>query len=72
MVKILNLKLVILLEYQNTKIFLQKNVPNWSKEVFVVKKVRNTVPWTYVICDFNREKVFGTFYKKELKKTNQK
>ena len=25
--------------------------PNWSEEVFVVKKVKNTVPWTYVICD---------------------
>ena len=38
----------------------------------MVKKVRNTVPWTYVICDFNGEKVFGTFYEKELQKTNQK
>ena len=25
--------------------------PNWSEEVLVVKKVKNTVPWTYVICD---------------------
>ena len=72
MVKILHLKLVILLEYQNIKIFLQKNVSNWSEEVFVVKKVRNTIPWTYVICDFNGEEVFRTFYEKELQKTNQK
>ena len=37
MIKILNLKLVILLEHQNIKIFLQ-NVLNWSEEVFVIKK----------------------------------
>ena len=37
MIKILNLKLVILLEHQNINIFLQ-NVLNWSEEVFVVKK----------------------------------
>ena len=66
------MKLVILLEYQNIKIFLQKNVSNWSEEVFVVKKVRNTILWTYVICDFNGEEVFRTFYEKELQKTNQK
>ena len=22
-------------------------VPNWSEKVFVIKKVKNTVPWTY-------------------------
>ena len=24
---------------------------NWSEEVFVIKKIKNTVPWTYVIDD---------------------
>ena len=24
-------------------------VPNWSQEVFMIKKVKNAVPWTYVI-----------------------
>ena len=52
MIKILNLKLVILLEYQNVKIFLSKGyVPNWSEEVFVIKRIKNTVPWKYVISD---------------------
>ena len=23
--------------------------PNWSEEVFIIKKVKNTVRWTYVI-----------------------
>ena len=47
-------------------------VPNWSEEVFVIKNVKNTVPWTYVISDFKGEEIVGTFYEKELQKTNQK
>ena len=46
--------------------------PNWSEEVFVIKKVKNTVPWTYVIIDLKGEEIVGTFYKKELQKKNQK
>ena len=38
----------------------------------MITKVKNTVPWTYVISDLKGEKVVGTFYKKELQKTNQK
>ena len=73
MIKILNLKLVIILQYQNTKnIFAKGYTPNWSEEVFVIKKVKNTVPWTYVINDLNGEEIIGTFYEKELQKTNQK
>ena len=45
--------------------------PNWSEEVFVIKKVKNTVPWTYVINDLNGEEIIGTFYEKELQKTSQ-
>ena len=44
---------------------------NWSEQVFVIKKVKNTVPWTYVINDLNGEDIIGTFYEKELRKTNQ-
>ena len=47
-------------------------VPNWSEEVFVIKNVKNTVPWTYVISDFKGEEIVGTFYEKGLQKTNQK
>ena len=36
--------------------------PNWSKEVFVVSKIKNTVPWTYFINDLNGEEIMGTFY----------
>ena len=38
----------------------------------MIKKVKNTVTWTYVINDLNREEIVGTFYEKELQKTNQK
>ena len=38
----------------------------------MIKKVKNTVPWTYFINDLNGKEVVGTFYKKELQKTNQK
>ena len=45
--------------------------PNWSEEIFVIKKVKNTVPQTYVINDLKGEEIIGTFYEKELQKTNQ-
>ena len=45
--------------------------PNWSEEVFVIKKIKNTVPWTYAINDLNGEKITGTFYKKEFQKIDQ-
>ena len=47
-------------------------VSNWSEEVFVVSKIENTVPWTYVISDWNGEEITGSFYEKELQKTSQK
>ena len=49
-------------KYKN--IFAKGYTPNWSEEVFVIKKVKNTVPWTYVINDLNGEEIIGTFYEK--------
>ena len=57
-------------KYKN--IFAKGYTPNWFEEVFVVSKIKNTVPWTYVINDLSGEEIIGTFYKKELQKTNQK
>ena len=56
-------------KYKN--IFAKRYIPNWNKEVFFIKKVKNTVPWTYVINDLNGEEITGTFYEKELQKKNQ-
>ena len=38
----------------------------------MIKQVKNTVPWTYVISDLKGEEIVRTFYEKELQKTNQK
>ena len=57
-------------KYKN--IFAKGYMPNWSEEVFVVDKIKNTVPWTYVINDLNGDEITGTFYENELQKTNQK
>ena len=56
--------------YKN--IFAKGYTPNWSEEVFIVSKIKNTVPWTYIINDLKDEEIIGTFYEKELQKTNQK
>ena len=37
----------------------------------MIKKVKNTVPWTYFINDLSGEEIIGTFYEKELQKINQ-
>ena len=53
-------------------IFAKGYTPNWSDVVLVIKKVKNNVPSTYVTIDLKGEEVVGTFYKKELQKTNRK
>ena len=61
---------VTISKYKN--IFAKGYTTNWSEEVFAIKKVKNTVPWTYVINDINGEEITGTFYEKELQTTNQR
>ena len=56
---------------KHKSIFAKGYVPNWSEEVFVIKKAKSTVPWTYVISDLKDEEIVGTFHEKELQKTNQ-
>ena len=38
---------------------------------FVIKRIKKTVPWTYVISDINSIETVGTFYEKQLKKTSK-
>ena len=57
-------------KYKN--IFAKGYTPNWSEEIFVISKIKNTVPWTYIINDLNGEEITGSFYETELQKTNQK
>ena len=53
-------------------VFAEGYTPNWSEEIFIVKNKKITVPWTYVINDLSGEEIVGSFYEKELQKTNQK
>ena len=57
-------------KYKN--IFAKGYIPNWCEEVFVITKVENTVPWTYVISDLKSKETAAAFYEKKLQKTNQK
>ena len=68
--KILNFKLVTMLEFQNIKTFLLLQIG--QKKFFVINKIKNTVPWTYSISDLNGEEITGSFCEKELQKTSQK
>ena len=54
-------------KYKN--IFAKGYTPNWSEDLFVISKIKNTVPGTYLI---NGEEIIGTSYEIELQKTNQK
>ena len=53
-------------KYKN--IFAKGYMPNWSEEIFIIKKMKNTVPWTYVLSDLNGEEIIGTFHENELQK----
>ena len=62
--------MVIISKYKN--VFSKGYTTNLSEEVFVIKKVKNTFPWIYVINDVYGEEIFRTFYEYELHKANQK
>ena len=53
-------------KYKN--IFAKGYTPNWSEEVFVINKIKNTVPWTYVVNNLNSEETIGSFHKKNCKR----
>ena len=57
-------------KYKN--ICAKRYTPTWPENFFIVNKNKITVPWTYVINNLNREEIIGTFFEKELQKTNQK
>ena len=46
-------------KYKN--IFAKGYMPNWSEEIFIIKKIKDTVPWTYVLNDLNGEEIIGPF-----------
>ena len=52
---------------KHKNIFAKGYTSNWSEDVFVIKKVNNTVPWTFVINDLNGEELLEHFMKKNCK-----
>ena len=50
-------------------IFAKRYTPNWSKEIFIVDKINDAVPYTYNLKDLNYEEMIGSFYDRELQKT---
>ena len=57
-------------KYKN--IFAKGYTPNYSEEAFVIKKVKNTVPWAYVINDLNAKNLSKPFMKKNCRKKIKK
>ena len=45
-------------------VFAKGYVPNWNEEIFVIRQIKNTAPWTYVISDLNGEEIVDSFYEK--------
>ena len=71
-IKILRVKLVTLLEYQNTKTVLQKIALQIGlKKILWLKKLKNTLLRTYVIKNFNDKEFIATFYEKVSQKPDQ-
>ena len=48
--------------------FAKGYTPNWSEEIILINKIKNRVPWTYVIDDLNGEEIAGRFYEKKIAK----
>ena len=61
-----------MLGFQNKKHFVKGYTRNWSGEVFVVNKIKNTVPWRYAISNLNGEPILEFFMNKNCKKLFKK
>ena len=57
-------------KYKN--FFAKHYVPNWYEEFFLMKKIKNIVPWTCVISDLEGEEIVGNVLRKGIAKNNQK
>ena len=49
--------------------FAKEYTPNWSREIFIINKINDIVPYTYNLKDLNDEEIIGSFYDRELQKT---
>ena len=72
MIKILNLKLVILLEYQDIKMLLLKVILLFGLKKFLLLQKLKILSRGHVLSDLKDEEIVGTFYEKELPNRKQK
>ena len=61
MKKILNVKLVIMSELKNTKMFCERIYSKLVRKIFIISKIKNAVPWIYVISDLKGKPIAGSF-----------
>ena len=57
---------------KNVYFDISDNFVNKYNSIFIIGKIKNTVPWTYVISDLNDEPIHGSFYEKELQTRREK
>ena len=53
-------------------IFAKGYTPNWSREIFIINKINDTVPYAYNIKDLNDEEIIGSFYDRNYKRVYYK
>ena len=68
--KLIDVKSNSYAEYKT--IFAKEYTPNWSEEVFVIRKIKNTVTWNYLIMILMVKKLLELFMKKKLQETNER
>ena len=54
---------------KSKNIFAKRYTPNWSREMFIINKINDTVTYTYNLKYLNDEEIIGSFYDRELQKT---
>lgn len=68
-IKFKNGDLVRLSKYKN--VFEKGYTPNWTTEIFKIKKIQYTQPITYRLIDLNETEIYGTVYAEELQLAKQ-
>ena len=53
-------------KYKN--VFAKGYTPNWSEDVFAIKKAKKTVPWTLLLVTLKEKELLERFMKKNCKK----
>jgi len=55
--------------YKYKTLFEKGYKTNWTKEIFIIDKIQNTIPITYKLKDLESEPILGSFYEQEMQKT---